>query len=72
MAFQNPTLLPWQRTLDNVLLPLEIVQPHKATFRRDRGKHIARAEALLATVGLKGSPGNFWAAYRSARASAGR
>ncbi len=54
MAFQNPTLLPWRTTLDNVLLPLEIVQPYKATFRRDRGKHIARAEALLATVGLKG------------------
>lgn len=54
MAFQNPTLLPWRTTLDNVLLPLEIVQPYKATFRRDREKHIARAEALLATVGLKG------------------
>ncbi|MCS6855158.1 MAG: ABC transporter ATP-binding protein [Elioraea sp.] len=54
MAFQNPTLLPWRTTLDNVLLPLEIVQPYKATFRRDRDKHVARARALLATVGLKG------------------
>ncbi|MFQ3622162.1 MAG: ABC transporter ATP-binding protein [Acetobacteraceae bacterium] len=54
MAFQNPTLLPWRTTLDNVLLPLEIVQPHKATFRRDREKHVARARALLATVGLAG------------------
>ena len=54
MAFQNPTLLPWRTTLDNVLLPLEIVAPYKATFRREREKHVARARALLATVGLAG------------------
>ena len=33
MAFQNPTLLPWRRTLDNVMLPLEIVQPHCARLQ---------------------------------------
>jgi NitT/TauT family transport system ATP-binding protein len=54
MAFQNPTLLPWRTTLDNVLLPLEIVEPYKSTFRREKEKHVARARALLATVGLRG------------------
>jgi NitT/TauT family transport system ATP-binding protein len=54
MAFQNPTLLPWRTTLDNVLLPLEIVEPYKSTFRREKERHVARARALLATVGLKG------------------
>jgi NitT/TauT family transport system ATP-binding protein len=59
MAFQNPTLLPWRTTLDNVLLPLEIVEPYKSTFRRDREKHVARARALLATVGLAGFEGKY-------------
>lgn len=59
MAFQNPTLLPWRTTLDNVLLPLEIVQPHRSNLRRDRDKYVARAEALLAQVGLKGMGSKF-------------
>jgi len=54
MAFQAPTLLPWRTTLDNVLLPLEIVEPYRATFRRDRALFAERARALLATVGLAG------------------
>jgi NitT/TauT family transport system ATP-binding protein len=29
MAFQNPTLLPWRNILDNVMLPLEVVEPHR-------------------------------------------
>src|SRR5579872_7502435 len=33
MAFQNPIMLPWRTTLDNVLLPLEIVEPHASQFR---------------------------------------
>ena len=54
MAFQAPTLLPWRTTLDNVLLPLEIVEPYRSTFKRDRAKFAQRARALLKTVGLEG------------------
>ena len=52
MAFQNPTLMPWRTTMDNVLLPMEIVEPHKRRFRRHRAEYEARAMALLKTVGL--------------------
>ncbi|WP_085316435.1 ABC transporter ATP-binding protein [Derxia lacustris] len=54
MAFQAPTLLPWRTTLENVLLPLEIVEPHRSQFRRKRKEYEAKAIDLLKRVGLGG------------------
>jgi NitT/TauT family transport system ATP-binding protein len=59
MAFQNPTLLPWRTTLDNVMLPLEIAQPHAARLRRERAMYEAKVRDLLALVGLKGFEDKF-------------
>ena len=59
MAFQAPTLLPWRTTLDNVLLPLEIVEPHRSRFRSRRAEYAAKASALLASVGLAGYGAQF-------------
>jgi NitT/TauT family transport system ATP-binding protein len=59
MAFQNATLLPWRTTLDNVLLPLEIVEPYRSTFKQKKDEYVARARELLATVGLAGNEDKF-------------
>ncbi len=53
IAFQNPVLLPWRNTLANVLLPLEVVQPHKGQLKKQRSHYLAIARELLATVGLE-------------------
>jgi NitT/TauT family transport system ATP-binding protein len=53
MAFQAPTLLPWRTTLENLLLPLEIVQPYRREMRRRRTEYVARAANLLTSVGLR-------------------
>ncbi|MCC7079228.1 MAG: ABC transporter ATP-binding protein [Burkholderiales bacterium] len=46
IVFQQPTLLPWQSTLNNVLLPIR-------TLRRDLAQGRRRALELLQLVGLE-------------------
>jgi NitT/TauT family transport system ATP-binding protein len=53
MAFQAPTLLPWRTTLENLLLPLEIVEPHRSRLSAHKAEYVARARNLLASVGLR-------------------
>jgi NitT/TauT family transport system ATP-binding protein len=59
MAFQAPSLLPWRTTLDNVLLPLEIVEPYRSQFKAKKAQFADRARALLAKVGLAGYEDKF-------------
>jgi NitT/TauT family transport system ATP-binding protein len=54
MAFQNASLLPWRTALDNVMLPLEVAEPHASNLKRERAAYEQKARDLLALVGLKG------------------
>jgi NitT/TauT family transport system ATP-binding protein len=55
MAFQNPTMLPWLKIRDNVMLPLKIVEPYRAQYSAKKKTEFRdKAESLLETVGLKG------------------
>ncbi len=47
MVFQTASLPPWRRILDNVLLPIEVLDLPRAA-------HVEKARALLAKVGLQG------------------
>ncbi|MES2226324.1 MAG: ABC transporter ATP-binding protein [Pseudomonadota bacterium] len=59
MAFQSSSLLPWRTTLGNVLLPLEIVEPHRSQFRSQRAVFEAKGRTLLQSVGLGGYEDKF-------------
>jgi len=59
MAFQASSLLPWRTTVDNVLLPLEIVEPYRSNFKSKRKEYVERARKLLQKVGLGGYEDKF-------------
>jgi NitT/TauT family transport system ATP-binding protein len=59
MAFQASSLLPWRTTLQNVLLPLEIVEPYRSNYKAKKAEYEAKARALLASVGLDGYADKF-------------
>ena len=59
MAFQAPSLLPWRTTVANVMLPLEIVEPYRSSFKQKRAEYEDKARRLLQSVGLAGYEDKF-------------
>ena len=47
IVFQAPTLLAWRTVLENIMLPVDVLD-------LDRNAHLERAEQLIAMVALKG------------------
>ena len=52
IVFQNPVLLPWQTTLENILLPITI-------YGLKRAPALERARDLIKLVGLEGFEGSY-------------
>jgi NitT/TauT family transport system ATP-binding protein len=59
MAFQQSNLLPWRSAVENVLLPLEIVEPFRSSLTKNKTQYIQKATSLLESVGLAGFTGKF-------------
>lgn len=59
MAFQASNLLPWRTTLQNVMLPMEIVEPYRSTLRKKGHEYEEQARVLLKRVGLEGYEDKF-------------
>ena len=59
MAFQAPSLLPWRTTVQNVMLPLEIVEPYRSNLKAKRAEYEDKARRLLQSVGLGGYEDKF-------------
>ncbi|PXW92847.1 NitT/TauT family transport system ATP-binding protein [Sphaerotilus hippei] len=59
MAFQAANLLPWRTTVENVMLPLEIVEPYRSSFKQKKAEYEQKARQLLQSVGLAGYEDKF-------------
>lgn len=59
MAFQASNLLPWRTTLENILLPMEIVREYRHRFKKDKALFEEQGRALLKRVGLGGVEDKF-------------
>lgn len=47
IVFQKPVLMPWRNTIENILLPIEVLE-------LDRNVYMKKADSLIELLGLKG------------------